>query len=185
MAYLPDHAEYRDGMWERQVKQCPSAAQSEPFEAGKPIRIILLYSNTGRVPAFSNFVDGGQFFSPQQWKDGTASQLLKSNEEQCMSGLTNIGENQIIRGVAYPTTGLLSIYRMFYDSSNTNITNENDKVVISNQTIAEHQIYLYYGCFVYQTGGGAPHHSFFCFFYQPSVSDIKGLPYCQFGQRAD
>jgi hypothetical protein len=46
----------------------PSAAQSEPFEAGKPIRITLIFNNTGRVLASYIYGHGGQFYTP---KSGT------------------------------------------------------------------------------------------------------------------
>jgi hypothetical protein len=45
--------------------------------------------------------------------------------------------------------------------------------------------YVYYGCFVYQTGESTQHHSFFCYFNWPSVSDPDHTSYCPFGQRAD
>jgi hypothetical protein len=152
----------------------------------------LISLNLGIVFAMSSvtspsymFIHGGQFFTPQQWNDGTASQLLKSNEQLCINELTNVEEGKIITGVVYPTTGLFSAYRMSYNTSNPRITTETDKITVSQQVVGERQIYLYFGCFVYHTGNSAPHHSFFCFFYQPSVSDIKGLPYCQFAQSAD
>lgn len=141
----------------------PSAAQSEPFEARKPVRITLLYNNTGRLLASYIFVNGGEFFTPEQWNDGTAPRLLKTNEQQCMSGLTNVPVDKIKRGIAYPTTGFTT-YRMQYDSSSSRNT-EAERFVISDREIGEHQIYLYFGCFVYQTPNiGTPHHSFFCFF---------------------
>jgi hypothetical protein len=52
----------------------PTSARSDPFEAGKPVKIAVVYNNTGRLLASFKLIDGGTFFSKTQWNSGTVEQ---------------------------------------------------------------------------------------------------------------
>ena len=48
----------------------PTSARSDPFEAGKPIKITVTFNNTGRLLASFTAHNGGQFFTKEEWNDG-------------------------------------------------------------------------------------------------------------------
>jgi hypothetical protein len=159
-----------------------TAARSEPFQAGQPARIRVVYNNTGRFLASFTVAVGGAAFVPQeQWTNGSAAADIHIYEEQCMRGLP--GLQNLAQGVAYPTTGFSS-YSIDYNSDNPNVPSAR-RLIVSDQIISERQIFVFYGCFLYHTGDGPTHHSFFCFFYQPLISEGDVLNFCPFGQRAD
>ena len=163
----------------------PVSARSEPFEAGKPIKITVFYNNTGRLLASFEVVRSGKFYTKEEWNDGRASASVGLYEANCMSGLPNLDQGSKFTGVAYPTTGLTS-YTLFYNSNNPN-TPEKDRLVLTKELVADDLIYVFFGCFVYKTGESSTHHSFFCYFHQAGISEElnNNLAYCPFGQRAD
>jgi hypothetical protein len=161
----------------------PSDARSEEFQAGRPARLTLAFNNTGRVFASYIFAGGGHFVAQQQWSDGSTLADVRVHEQDCMRGLPGISNASVYRGVAYPTTGFSS-FMITYNSNSPNVA-EADRVIVSEQMISERQIFLFYGCFVYHTGESGSHHTFFCYFDSPMVSDPNHLSFCPFGQDAD
>jgi hypothetical protein len=66
----------------------PTSARSDPFEAGKPIKITVSYSNTGRLLASFTVHNGGDFFTKEAWNDGRVSTAISPLEKDCMNGAT-------------------------------------------------------------------------------------------------
>ena len=162
----------------------PASAKSDPFEAGKPIKISVVYNNTGRLLASFKLVDDGKFYTKDEWTDGRVSASLGIIETACMNGLPEMDEHLILSGMAYPTTGFSS-YILTFKSDNPNVP-EKDRLILTKDLLDENFIYVFFGCFVYRTGESAPHHSFFCFYHEVGISeDINNLAFCPFRQSAD
>jgi hypothetical protein len=126
----------------------PSSVRSEPFEARKPLKITLQYTNTGRLLASFVFANGGAFITKDAWNNGAASRMISVNEQYCMNGLPDISDSETTPGLAYPITGT-SVYTIHFNSNHTN-SPEKERFLIPDEAVSV--MFLYYGCFVYQTG---------------------------------
>jgi hypothetical protein len=162
----------------------PTSARSDPFEAGKPIKINVSYSNTGRLLASFTAQDGGKFFTKEEWSDGRVLADVSAQEKDCENGLSHVDKRALLSGMAYPTSGF-SGYTLTFNSNDPNIA-ASRKIILTQDLLDPDFIYVFVGCFVYGTGKGEQHHSFFCYYHEVGVSDdINNLTYCPFGQDAD
>ena len=161
----------------------PTSARSDPFEAGKPIKIAVVYNNTGRLLASFKLIDGGTFFSKTQWSSGAVAAAVSVRETECMN--ESLADSPAaLSGVAYPTTGFAA-YTLTYNSNNPNIRDE-ERIILTNDLLSHDLIFVLFGCFNYNTGEGPIHHSFFCYYHETGISDdVNNLAFCPFGQRAD
>ena len=160
------------------------SARSDPFEAGKPIKITVLWNNTGRLLASVKVTQGVKFYTKEEWNDGRASATTRSAKDECMNGLPKTDNQVISTGVAYPTTGFTS-YMLTYNS-NSSETPEKNRVILTPALMGNDLILELVGCFLYTTGESATHHSFFCYYREAGISDdINNLTYCPWWQDAD
>jgi len=138
---------------------------------GKPIEITVTYQNSGRQPAL-NFVPLMEVFAvtDQEDKAGITDQRTRTGIQNCINTKEWAGGS-----VAFPSTGFSNF--TFFTKTKDDFVDDN--IVKGTKAV------VVQGCFLYRTFG-APHHSYFCFFYKGGgVTKIQNLNICAGGHAAD
>ena len=138
-------------------------------KVGKPLEVEVTYRNTGREPATHFSLSQRMLIAPLS-ADAKTSDRIRESLQQCLSRpVSRYGT------VLYPTTGSAA----YGASLKGDFKNSDIADLLSGKSV------LYYeGCLVYQSLHTA-HHSFFCYYYRSSVSDVAHLSICENDDAAD
>ncbi|HEY3917493.1 MAG TPA: hypothetical protein VGL83_06855 [Stellaceae bacterium] len=148
-----------------------NASLSAEPEIGKPAEIIIPYQNTGREPALGFIYNVDAFLiTPEDDLRGVAETRLSAYLATCKGTITWQGG-----AVVWPTSGNGAAYTLNFSSKDSFV----DEAVKNG----EKEI-IVQGCFLYRTFG-APHHSYFCFFWKHGQTKIQNLNVCISGHDAD
>jgi len=139
-------------------------------EVGKPIRVLIQYTNSGKEPAL-NFVYTGDIFaaSPEDESNNVASAKVEAFFKGCREA-TNLRSGQVVFPNVGNAEGLLT-----FTSKDEFV----DQSLIDGGTTLIAQ-----GCFVYKSFN-VIRHTYFCFFFSSKRSKIESLNYCANGAGAD
>jgi hypothetical protein len=154
----------------------PTAANiAEEPVIGRPIKVNVVYINSGRTPAPLSNLIYTHSFSKLEWDGMSACVSLRDFQKRCISTPFTSAIT-----VAWPTVGQNN-YTENYPSSN----NSDPKPVVMDHDIQSgSEVVATIGCYVYRTRS-LTHHTSLCYFATPGNVHAGPLNICPCGNDAD